>query len=82
MLNFVRRQEDIIACTIEGPDVPTGEPDLEGTTAASRSCDLAMFIDLTGRELYSYSLETVIELLHGLKRKRARLQETKLPFKM
>jgi hypothetical protein len=41
-----------------------------------------MFIELTGRELYNYSLETVIELLHELKWKRARLQETKRPFKI
>jgi hypothetical protein len=59
-----------------------GEPDLEGTTAASRSCYLAMFIELTGRELYSYSPESVIELLHELKSKIARLRETKRPFKM
>jgi hypothetical protein len=39
-----------------------------------------MFIELTGRELYNYSLDTVIELLHELKKEKSQVTRNKTPF--
>jgi hypothetical protein len=69
-----------MVCTFEAPYLPMGGADLEGTTSASGSCDLGMFIELTGRELYNYSHETVIELLHELKKEKSKFTGKKMHF--